>query len=157
MMRKITIVFRLSIFLFLIFSVSYYAFSAEKPSGQLKIYSAPKGALLNETFSVQVRKHGGQWRDTPVHLIKVDEVQEGKHTARNSSMAFFDFSGRVEVRVTYNDGSINSASIRPLSYEIENQIQGNSLLFLLISRQIYPWRLMVKFLIIYTCLPINGR
>lgn len=128
-MMKKNIVCWVSFLLLLILPIVSYGFSADSQSEQLKIYSAPKGALLNETFSVQVRTPGGEWKDIPVHLIKVDEVQEGRHKARHSSMAFFDFSGRVEVKVKYNDGSINSARIRPLSYGIENQIQGNSLLF----------------------------
>ncbi|MDK2841343.1 MAG: hypothetical protein PWQ17_848 [Anaerophaga sp.] len=111
------------LFLLLIFSVSLY------PSDKLVVYTAPQGALLNKDFSVKVRQLGNEWQAVPNHLIKVDEVRETKHHVEDASMAFFDFSGEVEVSVTFNNGPISKARIRPLSYGIEPVVKGNTLTF----------------------------
>jgi hypothetical protein len=44
-------------------------------------------------------------------------------------MSYFDFSGDVEVAVTFNKGDVRSARVRPLSYGIEPKINGNTLTF----------------------------
>jgi hypothetical protein len=98
-------------------------------TGQLVVYTAPQGALLNKDFSVKVRQPGKEWKAVPNHLIKVDEVRETKHHVVDASMAFFDFSGEVEVSVTFNKGEIRQARIRPLSYGIGPVINGNRLTF----------------------------
>jgi len=111
------------LFLLLIFSVSLYS------SDKLVVYAAPQGALLNKDFSVKVRQPGNEWQVVPNHLIKVDEVRETKHHVEEASMAYFDFSGEVEVSVTFNNGPISKARIRPLSYGIEPVVKGNTLTF----------------------------
>jgi hypothetical protein len=111
------------LFLLLIFSVSLYS------SDKLVVYTAPQGALLNKDFSVKVRQLGNEWQVVPNHLIKVDEVRETKHHVEEASMAYFDFSGEVEVSVTFNNGPISKARIRPLSYGIEPVVKGNTLTF----------------------------
>lgn len=94
-----------------------------------KVYSAPEGILQNTDFSVKVRMPGGEWKELDEYLVKVDEVRGTKHFAENSSMSYFDFSGRVEVSVRFNKGSIETARIRPLSYGIAPRIEGNTLTF----------------------------
>ena len=61
-----------------------------------------EGVELNGDFSVRVRAEGGEWLSVPSYLVKVDEVRGTKHCVENASMAIFDFTGRVEVAVTYN-------------------------------------------------------
>ncbi|WP_297091370.1 glycosyl hydrolase family 28 protein [uncultured Draconibacterium sp.] len=95
----------------------------------LKTYPAPDGALLNDVFKVQVRIPGGNWQEIPTYLIKVDEVRGSKHHVENASMSFFDFSGEVEVQITSNNGPIELAKVRPLSYEIKPQINERTLRF----------------------------
>ena len=46
-------------------------------------------------------------------------------------MAIFDFTGKVEVAVTYNLGEVQTAKVRPLSYDIPFQIDGNTVTFTL--------------------------
>lgn len=65
----------------------------------------------------------------PTYLVKVDEVRETKHHVEHASMATFDFSEKVEIAVTYNKGKIDSARVRPLSYDIPFTIEGNTLQF----------------------------
>lgn len=96
---------------------------------KLITYSAPKKALQNTDFSVKVRVPGGVWQEIPEYLIKVDEVKNSGHVVQNASMSYFDFSGEVEVAVTYNRGVVNTSRVRPLSYGIKHEINGNTLTF----------------------------
>ncbi|MDR1783390.1 MAG: endo-polygalacturonase [Dysgonamonadaceae bacterium] len=104
-------------------------FSIFNLSAQLATYPAPQGATLNSDFSVKVRIPGKEWQETPTYLINVDEVRDTKHNVENASLAYFDFSSEVEVAITFNRGTVNSAQIRPLSYKITPKIDGNTLIF----------------------------
>jgi hypothetical protein len=95
----------------------------------LAVYPAPDGAELNGDFTVSVRQGTQAWQTLPTYLISVDEVRDTKHHVENASMSSFDFSGEVEVSVTYHKGAISSARIRPLSYGINPEISGNTLTF----------------------------
>ncbi|MBX9396545.1 endo-polygalacturonase, partial [Streptomyces sp. TRM72054] len=60
----------------------------------------------NNAFTVKVRPVGGSWQRVGVYLAKlalIDAVT-GQNPVQNSSWASFDFSGTVEVEVTYNPG-----------------------------------------------------
>ncbi|MEH6305665.1 glycosyl hydrolase family 28 protein [Olivibacter sp. CPCC 100613] len=104
--------------------------SANDKVKKLVVYPAPLGALLNNDYTVSVRLlNNKKWQSVPTHLIKVDKLLEAKHTVENSSMAYFDFEGEVEVSVTFNKGVINQAKIRPLSYAIRSNMKGNTLIF----------------------------
>lgn len=92
----------------------------------LIVYPAPEGIASNDSFKVQVRSPGGPWQELFCYNVQVD-----MHNPRSSSMAYFDFSGRVEVSVTYNHGEVRSARIRPLSYGIKPTLDGNTLTFTL--------------------------
>lgn len=96
---------------------------------KLVTWPAPEGAVLNNDFTVKVRQAGQKWCDLPTYLVKVDEVRENKHSHENASMSYFDFFGEVEVSVTFLHGRIETARIRPLSYDIVPQIKGNTLTF----------------------------
>ena len=100
-------------------------------SSSLTVYPAPQGADLNSDFTVQVRQGGQAWKDVPVYLIMVDEVRGTKHCVERSSMATFDFSGSVEVKVKWNKGRVDSARVRPLSYGIPAKVEGDEVSFTL--------------------------
>lgn len=95
----------------------------------LVTYAAPGEAALNDDFTVRVRQKGREWAVLSTYLVKVDEVRNTKHHVESASMATFDFSGTVEVAVTYNRGKVNAARIRPLSYNIPSQIENNTVTF----------------------------
>jgi hypothetical protein len=78
----------------------------------------------NDDFSVQVRKPGGKWLDLFEWKVQVDldDVQ-------TASMVNFDFSGKVEIRVRKNNGTVNSVQIRPLSYGIVPEVKGQVISF----------------------------
>ena len=98
-------------------------------NNKLDTWPAPAGAALNTDFTVKVRQSGQDWTELPTYLIKVDEVRDTKHNEEKASMSYFNFSGEVEVAVTYNKGAIETARVRPLSYGITPDINGNTLTF----------------------------
>jgi hypothetical protein len=87
----------------------------------------------NSSFTVKVRPAGGTWQTLDVYLVLLDQVNAviGRHEAQNSSMAAFDFSGTVEVEVTYTKGGFEKARIRPDSYGITPEVLGSTLRFTL--------------------------
>ncbi|SDD12087.1 glycosyl hydrolase family 28 protein [Niabella drilacis] len=99
---------------------------------QLVVYPAPPNApegLENKDFTVKVRKPGGAWQELYAYNVKVDEMRGTAHHVQNASLCSFDFSGDVEVSVTYNKGRIETARIRPLSFNIAYTARGNTLYF----------------------------
>jgi hypothetical protein len=104
-----------------------------KEKNNLKAYPAPQGALQNTDFTVKVRIPGQSWQDLPEYLVKVDQVKGTTHKEENASMSYFDFSGQVEVAVTFNKGAVQAARIRPLSYGIKHEINSNTITFTLVK------------------------
>ena len=97
---------------------------------EVNVAGVPQGISLNDDFTVKVRPEGkSKWVLVPIYLVKVDEVCGTKHHVEHASMATFDFSEKVEIAVTYNKGKIDSARVRPLSYDIPFTIEGNTLQF----------------------------
>lgn len=114
-----------NIFLILFIIIVWPAYAVDK----LVTYPAPKESLLNADFSIKVRNLNSQWREIPSHLVKVQRVDGLKRFVEDASMSYFDFSGDVEVSVTYNKGTINTVKIRPLSYNIKYEIKENTITF----------------------------
>jgi hypothetical protein len=115
----------LSAFFVLFFSESFSALP------RLEAYPAPAGAVLNKLFTVKVRLAGQQWQPLPTYEIKVDKVMDLGHKQENAAMSYFSFEGQVEVAVQFNGGTVRSARIRPLSYDIPFTKRGNTLYFVL--------------------------
>ncbi|MBC9727408.1 glycosyl hydrolase family 28 protein [Streptomyces sp. TRM68367] len=88
---------------------------------------------VSNSFTVKVRPVGGSWQRLGVHqpkLALIDPVT-GRNTAQNSSLAMFDFSGTVEVEVTYNPGGAEKFRVRPDSYGITPEVLGSTARFTL--------------------------
>jgi hypothetical protein len=101
-------------------------------------YPIPSGVATNPSFTISVKVPSGRWQDIDAYLTTLNMVNTttGGSNLHNSSMAYFDFSGSVEVSVTYNKGHVKSARIRPDSYEISPEIRGgNNLLFTITKPQ----------------------
>lgn len=96
---------------------------------RLVTYPAPEGVELKKDFTVKVRQKDDEWRQVDTYAVKVDEVKEASHHVELASLAYFDFSGEVEVEVTSHSGPIREARIRPLSYDIKFRTEGNKLFF----------------------------
>ncbi len=116
-----------SVILCLIFIAHFTSFICY--ANKLVVYPAPEHVLMNSDFTVKVRIPGKKYQELPCYLIKVDEVRETRHHVEDATMSYFDFSGEVEVLITYNKGAIGPARIRPLSYGIVPEIDGNTLSF----------------------------
>ncbi|MGY5354136.1 endo-polygalacturonase [Wenyingzhuangia sp. IMCC45467] len=111
---------------FLVASISCWA---QKSDNKLFAYPAPNDIIQNTDFTVKVRTPGGDWQDLPEYNVKVDEVKNSKHNTQNASMVYFDFEGEVEVAITYNKGDVETSRIRPLSYQIASNTDGNTIMF----------------------------
>lgn len=98
---------------------------------ELVTYPAGPGVETSDDFTVRVRQAGGEWLPVAVYPVKVDEVRGTSHTVEIASMAYFDFDGEVEIEVTSNKASIDTARIRPLSYKITTEVSGETLTFTL--------------------------
>lgn len=99
-------------------------------NAEVKPYPVPKQlyySMHNDDFTVQVRNAGERvWTDLFEYNVVVDS-----DTKSNASMVQFDFSGKVEVRVKKNNGTLNSVAIRPSSKGINPTVKGNVITFTL--------------------------
>lgn len=98
-------------------------------SAAVVTYPAGPGVEITDDFSVRVRQNGGEWLPVSVYPVKVDEVRGTKHSVETASMAYFDFSGAVEVEVIANRENVRTARVRPLSYGIKPVMAGDTLRF----------------------------
>ena len=61
----------------------------------------------------------------------MDRVADAKHNVEVTSVAKFEFEGKVEIQVKSIAQDIKSYKIRPISYGIEAKQEGNTLTFTL--------------------------
>lgn len=93
-------------------------------------YPAPAEAELNKAFTVEVKQNGAtDWQPVDVYAVMVDQTNGGNHIVSTVSMAYFDFDGEVDVRITSNELHVNEARVRPLSYSIPVEISGDTFTF----------------------------
>ena len=100
-------------------------------NNRLVIAKAPAGIELKKDFEVKARTTGGEWKDIDTYAFKVDRVADAKHNAEITSVAKFEFEGKVEIQVKSIAQDIKSYKIRPNSYGIEAKQEGNTLTFTL--------------------------
>lgn len=95
---------------------------------RLRIYPVPRGAVLQEDYCLRVRSVGtDDWQELKAYRVKVD-----MHDVRQASMAYFDFTGRVEVEITFPKFyTVYRADIRPLSLGIRAQTEAKRVRFVL--------------------------
>lgn len=94
---------------------------------KLVTYDAPGGmkySAHNDDFTVQVREKGGEWMDLYEWKVQVD-----MDNVQTASMVNFDFEGDVEMKVRKNNGRVNDVQIRPLSLNIEPNVEGQVITF----------------------------
>lgn len=94
----------------------------------LKIYPVPKGAVLQKDYCLRVRSVGTEdWQELKAYRVKVD-----MHDVRQASMAYFDFTGKVEVEITFPGFyTVYRADIRPLSLGIRARTEEKRVRFVL--------------------------
>jgi len=117
-------------------------------SDQVILYPTIEGMPRNTDFTVRVRTPGKKWQNIDTYLVKIARgvdigspaEQSAKSNApgvtmgaQDSSMGSFDFSGTVDISITYNKGSIRFARVRPLSYGITPLVKENTITFSLLQ------------------------
>ncbi|GHG89101.1 glycosyl hydrolase family 28 protein [Streptomyces lanatus] len=103
-------------------------------TNRLVTYPVPAGAPVNTgSFTVKVRTPGDSWETLGVLRPTLAEINPttGSKKQYNSSLAHFDFSGQVEVEVTYIKGGVRKVRVRPDSYGIEPEVMADTLRFTL--------------------------
>ncbi len=100
----------------------------EQKKDTLRIYPVPKGAVLQEDYCLRIRSVGTEdWQELRTYRVKVD-----MHDVRCASMAYFDFSGKVEVEITFPKFyTVYRVDIRPLSLGIRPEIEPKRITFVL--------------------------
>ena len=90
---------------------------------------APLGIELKHDFEVKARTPNGEWKSIDTYAFKVDRVADAKHNVEITSVAKFEFEGKVEVQVKSIAQDIRSFKVRPDSYGIKAKQEGNTLTF----------------------------
>lgn len=102
----------------------------EKISGKknrLVMYPTPDGAITKNDYRVFVRTVGENvWSDLSCYVVKVD-----MHDVREASMAYFDFEGKVEIKIEYAKMHVYQVDIRPLSQNINAEFSEKEIYFTL--------------------------
>ncbi|KAK7420343.1 hypothetical protein QQX98_002766 [Neonectria punicea] len=114
-------------------SVPTFEPRAEIEKAKIKTYSIPDGVDTSDAFKVKVRAPGGKWHDISTYRPRVvqTDIFTGSTAKKNSSMAYFDFSGSVEVSATYKNGQVTEARVRPNSFGIATKISKDTVKFTL--------------------------
>lgn len=112
------------------FGVSPFCLAQSQSPSQLLIYPATDALPQSQDFIVKARTPGQPWKDIPVYHVKVADGTTPKFIPKETSLAWFDFSGAVEIIVTPKK-TFSSARIRPLSYQIKPTGKNKSLYFTL--------------------------
>ena len=90
---------------------------------------APIGIELKHDFEVKARTPNGEWKSIDTYAFKVDRVADAKHNVEITSVAKFEFDGKVEVQVKSIVKDIKTFKVRPDSYGIKAKQEGNTLTF----------------------------
>lgn len=99
-------------------------------------YPAGKDVPVVDDYSISVRQKGaGTWKPVDAYPVKLQHVKfvDGRvsNPVETASMAYFDFSGPVEVQVVSRRLQVKDVKIRPLSYSIIPEVEGDTITFTL--------------------------
>ena len=117
--------------------------------GNLALAPTATGLDTNNMWSVWVKPQGGTvWRSLPAYNVQVG-VQETSDMAVDgervdSVLVNFDFTGTVDIKATYNNGSITSHEIRPDSYDIDAVLSGSDTLTFSVTQNQAPRKMVVR-------------
>ena len=101
---------------------------------KLVTYPRPTTMPTNTSFQVRVRTApDGAWQTLDIYRPQFEEINAttGSGKVYNSSMAYFDFNGSVEIEVTYLKGGTTKARVRPDALGIKPELLGDTLRFTL--------------------------
>lgn len=96
-------------------------------SGKLVVFPMPEGAVLRKDYKIFLRASVEEiWSELPCYEVKVD-----MHDVREASMAYFDFEGKVEIKIQYAKMDIYKVDIRPLHQKISVVYEEREIRFVL--------------------------
>ena len=108
-------------------ALSFFTIFVARANASVVTYPAPGGVPLSGDFTVYA---DGQRVD--VYRVKVPPQNVGydpcPSSNENASMAYFDFSGTVNVQIT-SSVPISSVAVRPLRLEFNPSVSGNTISF----------------------------
>lgn len=101
------------------------------------VHPTPPGVSKYDSFAVHVRSNAEKTQEYTVQpfLVQVGEANttSGASIVHNTSVAYFDFCGSVQVSLTSNNGPIHSVVVRPHSDNIVPNVHGDVVTFSLDS------------------------
>ncbi|KAF7114439.1 hypothetical protein CNMCM5793_008743 [Aspergillus hiratsukae] len=101
------------------------------------VHPTAPGVINYHSYTVQVSSTGHKKEEYTVQpfLVQVGEANttSGASIVHNTSVAYFDFCGSVEVSLTYHNGPVHSAIVRPYSFNIVPKVHGDTITFSLDS------------------------
>ncbi|KAJ4044682.1 hypothetical protein NW761_008405 [Fusarium oxysporum] len=105
---------------FLLLGQSTISEGAKTPQGFLQTWPIPDGVPIATSFDVKARVPGGKWEKIETYQPVHNEVNftTGGSIKHNSSLAFFDFNGTVEIQARYLNDRVSKAVIRPYSLNL---------------------------------------
>ncbi|KAF7631330.1 hypothetical protein AFLA_012188 [Aspergillus flavus NRRL3357] len=100
-------------------------------NSSIETYHFPEGLDRAHSYGIQVKQSTGGVHTVESYSAIVSEANttSGKGIEHNTSFALFDFEGSADLIVTYNNGPVKSAVIRPYSYGIKPTVKGNTVSF----------------------------
>ncbi|MGW7043415.1 glycosyl hydrolase family 28 protein [Streptomyces avermitilis] len=106
----------------------------DRVAPKLVTYPRPSTMPTNTSFRVRVRTApDGDWQTLDIYRPQLEEINPttGSGKVYNTSMAYFDFRGSVEIEVTCLKGGTTKARVRPDALGIEPELLGDTLRFTL--------------------------
>ena len=97
---------------------------------QVSVYpNPPEGTSRFSAFDAQVRSQGGEYSDLYTYSAKMGNFDTGDPGNSNVQTGFvmFDCEGKVEMKITYNGGTLSSAKVWPEAFGIEPEIDGKTI------------------------------
>ncbi|KLP22819.1 endo-polygalacturonase [Fusarium fujikuroi] len=118
---------------FFLLSHSTIFVGAKAPQGFLQTWPIPDGVPIATSYDVKARVPGGKWQKIETYQPVLNEVNftTGGSTRHNSSLAYFDFNGTVEIQAKYLKDQVSKAVIRPYSLNLTPKKSGSVITFTL--------------------------
>ncbi|KAG9498248.1 hypothetical protein J7337_011144 [Fusarium musae] len=118
---------------FLLLGQSTIAEGAKTSRGFLQTWPIPEGVAVATSFDVKARVPGGKWEKIEIYQLVLNEVNftTGGSIQHNSSLAYFDLNGAVEIQARYLKDRVSKAVIRPYSLNLTPKKSGSVVTFTL--------------------------
>ncbi|KAL3486705.1 pectin lyase-like protein [Aspergillus germanicus] len=109
------------------------------PSKQpVVVHPKPAGLTSSTSYTIEVRP-SGKVHQKPytiepwITTVAEANTTTGRSMIHNTNLVNFDFCGSINITLTYSNGPINSAVVRPASLNIKPQVRGKTIKFSLDS------------------------